>query len=124
MLGSIDTAQVQAGDPAAYSYDRDGACGSLAIHVDDTLTAGNAQFYYQVIVLLLSQFSISKIEKKHFKFLDMRLTQTDNFCVRMSQDAQSIKELLQGVDSFSEREKTESLEVTIRPVTLLRLDTI
>ena len=51
------------GDPAAYSYDRDGARGSLAIHVDDALTAGNTEFYDKVIVPLLSQFSISKIEK-------------------------------------------------------------
>ena len=106
--------------PAAYSYDRDGACGSRAIHVDDTLTAGNAQFYDQVIVLLLSQFSISKIEKKHFKFLDMRLTQTDNFSVRMSQDAKSIKELLQGVDSFSKEKKQRVLKSLVG--LLLNLD--
>ena len=61
------------GDPAAYSYDRDGARGSLDIHVDDALTAGNALFYDSVIVSLSSQFSISKIEKKKFKFLGMRL---------------------------------------------------
>ena len=51
-----------------HSYDRDGACGSLAIHVDDSLTEGNTKFYDNFIVLLLSQFSISKIEKKDFKF--------------------------------------------------------
>ena len=37
-------------DPAAYNYDRDGARGSLAIHVGDMLTAGNALFYDLVIV--------------------------------------------------------------------------
>ena len=55
-------------DPAAYNYDRNRACGSLAIYIDDALTAGNAIFYDLVIVPLLSQFSISKIEKKEFKF--------------------------------------------------------
>ena len=50
------------GDPAAYSYDRDGTRGALAIHVDDALTCGNDLFYDTVIVLLLSQFSISKLE--------------------------------------------------------------
>ena len=58
-----------------HSYDRDGAYGSLAIHVDDALTAGNTKFYDNFIVPLLSQFSISKIEKKDFKFLGMRLSQ-------------------------------------------------
>ena len=54
------------GDPAAYNYARDRARGSLAIHICDALTAGNSHFYDSVIVPLLSQFSISKIEKKEF----------------------------------------------------------
>ena len=67
------------GDPAAYNYDRDGARGALAIHVDDALTAGIDLFYNSVIVPLLSQFSISKIEKSSFKFLGMPLKQMADF---------------------------------------------
>ena len=48
-------------DPAAYSYDRDGILGALAIHVDDAITCGNDEFYTTVLVLLLGQFSISKL---------------------------------------------------------------
>ena len=65
-------------DLAAYNYDRNGARGSLAIHVDDALTAGNALFYDLLIVPLLSHFSLSMIEKKEFKFLGMSLKQTAN----------------------------------------------
>ena len=93
---------------AAYSNDRDGARGSPAIHVDDALTAENALFYDSVIVQLLSQFSVSKIEKKEFRydgFLGMRLKQTDNFSVSLSQDTKSVKDLPQGVDSFTEGKK-------------------
>ena len=82
------------GDSAAYNYDRDGARGSLAIHVDNALMAGNALFYDLVIVPLFSQFSISKIEKKEFKFLGMRLKQTAYFTVSLSQDTKSIKDPL------------------------------
>ena len=35
----------------------------------------------------------------------MRLTQSDDFSVSVSQDTKSIKELLVEVDSFSEEEK-------------------
>ena len=75
------------------------------MYVDDALTAGNTNFYDKVIVPILSQFSISKIEKKGFKFLGMRLTQSDDLSVSVSQDTKSIKELLVEVDSFSEEEK-------------------
>ena len=50
------------GDLAAYSYDREEARGALAIHVDDALNCGNDEFYDTVLVPLLSQFSISKLE--------------------------------------------------------------
>ena len=69
------------GDPAAYSYDRDGTRGALAIHVDDALTCGNDLFYDTVIVPLLSQFSISKLEHSSFKFLGMHVKQTEDFSV-------------------------------------------
>ena len=47
------------GDPAAYSYDRDGIQGALAIHVGDAITSGNDEFFTTVLVPLLGQFSIS-----------------------------------------------------------------
>ena len=50
------------GDPAAYSYDRDGIQGALAIHVGDAITSGNDEFFTTVLVPLLGQFSISKLE--------------------------------------------------------------
>ena len=81
------------GDPAAYSYDRDGARGALAIHVDDALTCGNDLFYDSVNLPLLSQFSISKLEHYSFKFLGMHIKQTADFAVSLGQDAKSIKDL-------------------------------
>ena len=68
------------------------------------------KFYDKVIVPLLSQFSISKIEKKDFKFLGMRLTQSNDFSMSISQDTKSIKELPVGVDSFLEEEKKSLLK--------------
>ena len=106
------------GDPAAYSYDRDGARGSLAIHVDVALTAGNTEFYDRVKVPLLSQFFISKIEKK---FLGMRLTQSDDFSVSITKDTKSIKELPVGVDSFSEEEKKSLLKSLVGQLLYLDL---
>ena len=50
----------------------------------------------------------------------MRLTQSDDFSVSITQGNKSIKEFPVGVDSFSE-EKKEPLEVISRSVTLLRL---
>ena len=46
------------GDPAAYSYDRNGIRGALDIHVDDAITCGNDEFYSTVLVPLLSQFHL------------------------------------------------------------------
>ena len=74
------------GDPAAYSYNRDGARGALAIHVDDTLICGNDLFYDTVTVPLLSQFSISKLEHSSFKFLGMHVKQTADFAVSLGQN--------------------------------------
>ena len=56
------------GDPAAYNYDRDGAHGSPAIHVDDTLTAGNTKFYDKDLtrpdlVFMISILSCSSSKK-------------------------------------------------------------
>ena len=61
------------GDPAAYSYDRDGIQGALAIHLDDAITCRNDEFYTTVLVPMLSQFSISKLEQSSFKFLGMHI---------------------------------------------------
>ena len=72
-------------------------------------------------VPLLSQFSISKIEKKDFKFLGMRLNQSDDFLLDISQGTKSIKELPQGTDSFLEEKKMSFLKSQV--VTLLRPDT-
>ena len=71
------------GDPAAYSYDRDGARGALAIHVDNALTCGNDLFYDTVIVPLLSQFSISKLEQSSFKFMVMHVKKSADFAVSL-----------------------------------------
>ena len=98
------------GDPAAYSYDRDGARGTLAIHVDDALTCGNDEFYTTVLVLLLSQFSISKLEYSSFKFLGMHIKQTDYFSVHIRQDTKSIKSLPPGADFLKEEEKQDILK--------------
>ena len=106
------------GDPAAYNYDRDGARGSLAIHVGEVLTAGNALFYELVMVPLLRQLSISKIEQKEFKFLGMRLKQTANFAVSLSQDT---KDLPQGVDSFTEEKKQSVLKSLVGQLLYLDL---
>ena len=78
--------------------------------MDYTLTVGNELFYSSVIVLLLSQFSISKIEKSSFKFLGIRFKQTADFAVSLSQDTKSIKDLPQGVDSLTEKEKQSVLK--------------
>ena len=85
----------------------------IVIHVDDALTAGNTKF----IVPLLSQFSISKIEKD-FKFLGMRLTQSDDFSVRITQDTKSIPV---GVESFSEEEKKRLLKSLVGQLLYLDL---
>ena len=109
------------GDPAAYSYDRDGARGALTIHLDDALTAGYELFYNSVMVPLLSQFSISKIEKSEFKFLGMRLKQMADFAVSLSQDTKSIKDLPQGVDSLMEEEKQSVLKSLVSQLLYLDL---
>ena len=109
------------GDPAAYSYDRDGARGALPIHVDDALTCENDLFYDTVIVPLLSQFSISKLEQSSFKFLGMHVKQTAYFAVSIRQDTKSIKDL-PGCRFFEGRRETKCLEVSSRSATLPRLD--
>ena len=85
------------GDPADYSYDRDGIRGALAIHVDDAITCGNDEFYTTVLVPLLGQFSISKLEQSSFKFLGMHIKQTNGFSVHM-QDTKFIKNLPPGAN--------------------------
>ena len=69
----------------------------------------------------MTRFSISKIEKKDFKFLGMRLTQSDDFTVSISQDTKSIKELPQGVDSFSEEKKRSFLKSLVGQLLYLDL---
>ena len=84
------------GDPTAYA---------LAIHVDDALTCGNEEFFNTVLVPLLGQFSISKLEQSSFKFFGMHIKQTDDFSVHIWQDTKSIKNLPQGADFLKEEEK-------------------
>ena len=106
------------GDAAAYSYDRDGARGALAIHVDDALTCGNDEFYTTVLVPLLSQFSISKLEHSSFKFLGLHIKQTDDISVHIRQDTKSIKSLPPGCRFFEGRGETGCFEVSGRSTTV------
>ena len=70
---------------------------------------------------LFRQFSISKIEKPEFKFLGMRLKQTANFAVSLSQDTMSIKDLSQGVDSLTEEKKQSILKSLVGQLLYLDL---
>ena len=63
----------------------------MAIRVDDAITCRNDKFYTKVLVPLLSQFSISKLEQSSFKFLGMHIKLTDDFSVHIRQDTKSIK---------------------------------
>ena len=70
---------------------------------------------------LLSQFSISKIEKSEFKYLGMRLKQTADLAVSLSQDTKSIKDLPQGVNSLTEEEKQSALKSLVGQLLYLDL---
>ena len=59
--------------------------------------------------------------KKDFKFLGMRLTSSDYFSVNITQDTNSIKELTQGVDSFSEEKKRSFLKSLVGQLLYLDL---
>jgi hypothetical protein len=73
--------------------------------VDDALTTGTDEFFTSILVPLLGQFSISKLEQSSFKFLGMHIKQTDDFSVHISQDTKSIQNLPTGADSLKEEEK-------------------
>ena len=109
------------GDPASYSYDRDGIQGALAIHVDDALSCGTDEFFEKILVPLLCQFSISKLEQGSFKFLGMHLEQADDFSVRISQDSKTVKSLPPGVDSLPEEEKQVLLKSLVGQLLYLDL---
>ena len=51
------------------------------------------EFFTTVLVPLLGQFSISKLEQSSFKFLLMHINQADDFSVHIKQDTKSIKSL-------------------------------
>ena len=87
----------------------------------NVIHAKQTEFYGKVIVTLPSQFSISKIEKMDFKCLGMRLTQSDDFSVSITQDSKSIKELPVGVDSFSKEEKKSHLKSLVGQLLYLDL---
>ena len=108
-------------NPAAYNYDRDGIRGALAIHVDDAITCGNDEFYTTVLVPLLGQFSISKLEQSSFKFLGMHIKQTDDFSVHIKQDTKSIKSLPPGADFLKEEEKQGILKSLVGQLLYLEL---
>jgi hypothetical protein len=80
------------------------------------MTCGNDLFYDSVIVLLLSQFSISS-----FKFLCMCIKQTADFAVSLAQDTKSIKDLPPGVDSLKEEEKQSVLKSLVGQLLYLDL---
>jgi len=73
--------------------------------VDDALSCGTDEFFSTILVPLLNQFSISKLEQGSFKFLGMHLEQSDDFSVRITQDSKAVKSLPPGVDSLPEEEK-------------------
>ena len=98
------------GEPAAYNYDRDGIRGALAIHVDYALTTRTDEFFTSILVPLLGQFLISKLEQSSFKFLGMHIKQGDDFSVHIKQDTKSIKNLPTGADSLKEDEKQTLLK--------------
>ena len=101
---------IRLGFVASYHY-RDGDTeGCKALHVDNALMADNEKFYSKVITPLLSQFCISKVEKGTFKFLGMKVVQSSDFYVSISQDTKAIKELLAGVVSLTEEKKAELLK--------------
>ena len=71
--------------------------------------------------LTQSDFHPQNRKKKDFKFLGMRLTQSDDFSVSISQDTKSIKELPVGVNSFSEEEKKSLLKSLVGQLLYLDL---
>ena len=109
------------GDPTAYNYDRDGIRATLAIHEDDALTTGTNEFFASIIVPLLGQFSISKLEQTSFKFLGMHIKQPDDFSMHISQDTKSIKSLPAGADSLKEEEKQMLLKSLVGQLLYLDL---
>ena len=74
-----------------------------------------------VIVLLLSQFFVSKLEHSSFKFLGMHVKQTEDFSVSIRQDTKSIKDLPPGVDSLKEEEKQGVLKSLVGQLLYLYL---
>ena len=92
----------------------------MAIHVDDAIACGNDEFYTTVLVPLLSQISISKLEQSSFKFLGMHIKQTDDFSVHIRQDTKSIKNIPPGADFLKEEEKQGILKSLVGQ--LLNLD--
>ena len=93
----------------------------MAIHVDDAITCGNDEFYTTVLVPLLGQFSISKLEQSSFKFLGMHIKQTDDFSVHIKQDTKSIKSLPPGADFLKEEEKQGILKSLVGQLLYLEL---
>ena len=93
----------------------------MAIHVDDALTTGTDEFFTSILVPLLGQFSISKLEQSSFKFLGMHITQADDFSVHIKQDTKSIKSLPAGADSLKEEEKQTLLKSLVGQLLYLDL---
>ena len=89
--------------------------------MDDTRTCGNDLLYDTVIVPLLSQFSISKLEQPSFKFLGMHVKQTADFAVSLRQDTKSIKDLPPSADSLKEEEKQSVLKSLVGQLLYLDL---
>ena len=78
--------------------------------------------FMTVLVPLLSQFSISKLEHSSFKFLGLHIKQTDDISVHIRQDTKSIKSLPPGCRFFEGRGETGCFEVSGRSTTVPRPD--
>ena len=83
--------------------------------MDDALScgAGTDEFFTTILVPLLNQFSISKLEQGSFKFLGMYLKQTE--------DSKTVNSLPPGVDSLPEEEKQTLLKSLVGQLLYLDL---
>ena len=86
--------------------------GALAIHVDDALTCGRDKFFTTILVPLLGQFSISKLEQSSFKFLGMHIKQAVDF-LRAHQARYKVdKESPHGCGFFTRGRETDASKVS------------
>ena len=89
--------------------------------MDDALSCGKDEFFTTILVPLLNQFSISKLEQGSFKFLGMHLKQSDDFSVHITQDSKTVNSLPLGVVSLPEEEKQTLLKSLVGQLLFLDL---